>query len=103
MGIMAAAAPKGKSFHPNSGVRGVFGKTNYRLFVSKTFCSQERKVPIGNVPGGPFVPGNFRSSDFSFLGTSVTCSLLLTCYLLMLDFSCSYLPTCQEVVQSVLE
>ena len=51
---------------------------NYRLFVPKTFRSQERKVRMENfrspgtkVPGtfvlrelsflGPFVPGNFRS------------------------------------------
>jgi len=48
------------------------GVMNYRLFVYKTFRSQERKVPMENfrspatkVPGtfvpGTFVPGNFRS------------------------------------------
>jgi len=69
------------------------------LFVPKTFRSQERVVPIGNVrsrdfsfPGnesslelsfsgpfvlpGRFVPRNFRSQDFSFPGTFVPPTIL---------------------------
>ena len=51
---------------------------NYRLFVPKTFHSQERKVPMENCrsPGakvpGTFVPGTFRSRELSFLGPFVT-------------------------------
>ena len=41
-----------------------FGPKNYRLFVPKTFRSQERKVPMEN-------SRNFRSQDLSFLGTFV--------------------------------
>jgi len=40
---------------------------NYRLFVPKTFRSQERKVPMENFRSpGTKVPGNFRSRDLSF-------------------------------------
>ena len=63
-------------------------RPNYRLFVPKTFRSQERKVPMANFrsPGtkvpGTFVPGtfrsrgtkvswNFRSRALSFSGTFV--------------------------------
>ena len=48
------------------------GNSNYRLFVPKTFRSQERKVPMENFgsPGmkvpGTFVPGTFRSRELSF-------------------------------------
>jgi len=46
--------------------------TNHRLFVPKTFRSQERKVPMENFrPQGTKVPGTFRSRDFSFTGTFV--------------------------------
>ena len=47
---------------------------NYRLFVPKTFRSQERKVPMENFrsPGrkvpGTFVPVPFRSRELSFPG-----------------------------------
>ena len=47
---------------------------NYRLFVPKTFRSQERKVPMENFrsPGtkvpGTFVPETFRSRELSFSG-----------------------------------
>jgi len=54
---------------------------NYRLFVPKTFRSQERKVRMENFRfrsrEGPFVPGtfrspgNFRSRALSFSGTFV--------------------------------
>jgi len=50
---------------------------NHRLFVPKTFRSQERKVPMENfrpqgtkVPG-TFLPRTFRSLDLSFTGTFV--------------------------------
>ena len=40
---------------------------NYRLFVPKTFRSQERKVPMENFRSpGTKVPGNFRSPELSF-------------------------------------
>ena len=42
---------------------------NYRLFVPKTFRSQERKVPMENFHSpGTKVPGNFRSPERSFSG-----------------------------------
>jgi len=45
---------------------------NYRLFVPKTFRSQERKVPMENFRSpGTKVPGNFRSPELSFPGTFV--------------------------------
>jgi len=61
--------------------RTAVGDPNYRLFVPKTFRSQERKVPMENFrpqatsPGtkvpGTFVPRNFRSQELSFLGPFV--------------------------------
>jgi len=54
---------------------------NYKLFVPKTFRSQERKVPMENfrfpatkVPG-TFVPGTFRSRELSFLGNESSLEL----------------------------
>ena len=46
--------------------------SNYRLFVPKTFRSQERKVPMENFRSrGTKVPWNFRSRALSFSGTFV--------------------------------
>jgi len=45
------------------------------LFVPKTFRSQERIVPMGNIRSETF-RGNFRSKDFSFSGTFVPPTIL---------------------------
>jgi len=78
----------------------------YWDFVPKTFSSQERKVPIGNIHSrdllfpGTFVRGTFHSQDpdLSFPGTFVPINSY-SWYLLFLG-SCMFLLYCCSFVEN---